>query len=129
MPDDVACYSRYRFPSTIISYAVWLYYRFSLSFRESVVHDTTRYANNRAEVSHQSTRRRERHMRRFKSAGQGATLPRRARCCPQPLLDRTTSVARRPSSAAALPRVCDLERSRCCLMLATRFVCKVRCLH
>ena len=33
----------------------------------SVVHDTTRYANNRAEVSHQPTRRRERHMRRFKS--------------------------------------------------------------
>jgi putative transposase len=36
----------------------------------SVVHDTTRYANNRAEVSHQPTRRRERHMRRFKSAAQ-----------------------------------------------------------
>jgi putative transposase len=33
----------------------------------SVAHDTTRYANNRAEVSHQPTRRRERHMRRFKS--------------------------------------------------------------
>jgi putative transposase len=36
----------------------------------SVVHDTTRYANNRAEVSHQPTRRRERHMRRFRSAAQ-----------------------------------------------------------
>lgn len=36
----------------------------------SVVHDTPRYANNRAEVSHQPTRRRERHMRRFKSAAQ-----------------------------------------------------------
>jgi putative transposase len=35
----------------------------------SVVHDTTRYANNRAEVSHQPTRQRERHMRRFKSVG------------------------------------------------------------
>ena len=34
----------------------------------SVVHDTTRYANNRAEVSHQPTRRRERQMQRFKSA-------------------------------------------------------------
>lgn len=32
MPDDVACYPRYRFPSTIISHAVWLYYRFRLSF-------------------------------------------------------------------------------------------------
>lgn len=35
----------------------------------SVVHDTTRYANNRAEVSHQPTRRRERQMQRFKSPG------------------------------------------------------------
>jgi putative transposase len=31
------------------------------------VHDTTRYANNRAEVSQQPTRQRERHMRRFES--------------------------------------------------------------
>ena len=36
----------------------------------SVIHDTTRYANNRAEVSHQPTRRREAHMRRFKSVAQ-----------------------------------------------------------
>ena len=36
----------------------------------SVVHDTTRYANNRAEVSHQPTRQRERQMRRFKSVAQ-----------------------------------------------------------
>ena len=35
-----------------------------------VVHDTSRYANNRAEVSHQPTRQRERQMRRFKSARQ-----------------------------------------------------------
>ena len=34
----------------------------------SVVHCTDRYANNRAEVSHQATRQRERQMRRFKSA-------------------------------------------------------------
>ena len=34
----------------------------------SVVHDTDRYANNRAEVSHQPTRQRERQMRRFTSA-------------------------------------------------------------
>jgi putative transposase len=34
----------------------------------SVVHCTDRYANNRAEVSHQPTRQRERQMRRFKSA-------------------------------------------------------------
>ena len=36
----------------------------------SVVHDTGRYANNRAEVSHQPTRQRERQMRRFKSVAQ-----------------------------------------------------------
>ena len=34
----------------------------------SVVHITDQYANNRAEVSHQPTRQRERQMRRFKSA-------------------------------------------------------------
>jgi putative transposase len=36
----------------------------------SVIHSTEQYENNRAEVSHQPTRQRERHMRRFKSAGQ-----------------------------------------------------------
>ena len=40
------------------------------SVMPSVDHDTRRYANNRAEVSHQPTRQRERSMRRFKSAGQ-----------------------------------------------------------
>jgi len=35
-----------------------------------VAHNTERYANNRAEVSHQPTRQRERQMRRFKSAAQ-----------------------------------------------------------
>ncbi len=34
----------------------------------SVHHCTTQYANNRAEVSHQPTRQRERQMRRFKSS-------------------------------------------------------------
>jgi putative transposase len=36
----------------------------------SVVHSTQQYENNRAELSHQPTRQRERQMRRFKSAGQ-----------------------------------------------------------
>ncbi len=40
------------------------------SVMPSVAHDTGRYANNRAEVSHQLTRQLERLMRRFKSAGQ-----------------------------------------------------------
>ena len=34
----------------------------------SVIHSTRQYENNRAEVSHQPTRQRERQMRRFKSA-------------------------------------------------------------
>ena len=38
------------------------------SVMPSVVHCTDQYANNRAEVSHQPTRQRERQMRRFKSA-------------------------------------------------------------
>jgi putative transposase len=36
----------------------------------SVVHRTQQYENNRAELSHEPTRQRERQMRRFKSAGQ-----------------------------------------------------------
>ncbi|MGI8958442.1 MAG: DDE-type integrase/transposase/recombinase [Bryobacteraceae bacterium] len=36
----------------------------------NVTHFVERYANNRAEASHQPTRRRERQMRRFKSARQ-----------------------------------------------------------
>ena len=36
----------------------------------SVTHDTSRYANNRAEVSHQPTRQRERQMRGYKSPDQ-----------------------------------------------------------
>ena len=36
----------------------------------SAVHDTTKYANNRAEISHQHTRRQERQMQGFKSVRQ-----------------------------------------------------------
>jgi transposase-like protein len=108
-------YKRYRFPSEIIQYTVWLYYRFNLSHRDiedlfaerginvtyesirfwcngfgpkfgarlkrkhrgygvahrelipDTIHDTSQYANNRTELSHQPTRVRERGMRRFKS--------------------------------------------------------------
>ncbi len=35
-----------------------------------IIHDTSKYANNRAELSHQPTRVRERGMRRFKSIAQ-----------------------------------------------------------
>ena len=114
MNSQAPSYHGYRFPSEIISHAVWLYHRFAVSFRDvedllaqrsitvtyetirqwcltfgpryartlrsypaahrtvmpSVVHCTDQYANNRAEVSHQPTRQRERQMRRFKSAAQ-----------------------------------------------------------
>jgi transposase-like protein len=77
-------YKRYRFSSVILQHAVWLYYRFNLSHRDiadllaerginvtyEAIHDTSQYANNRAELSHQSTRVRERGMRRFKSVKQ-----------------------------------------------------------
>ena len=48
MPDGVTRYPRYRFPPSIISHAVWLYYRFTLSFRDVedllflAVHDVVR---------------------------------------------------------------------------------------
>jgi transposase-like protein len=81
-------YTGFRFPAEIISYAVWLSFRFSLSYRDveellfergiaakweilpGVEHRQHRYLNSRAENSHQPTRQREQTMRRFKSAGQ-----------------------------------------------------------
>jgi len=45
---------------------------YSATYREvmpSAVHSTKQYQNNRAEVSHDPTRQRERQMRRFKSSG------------------------------------------------------------
>ncbi len=46
---------------------------YGVAHREVVpdtIHDTSQYANNRAELSHQPTRVRERSMRRFKSMEQ-----------------------------------------------------------
>ena len=77
-------YKRHRFPPDIISYAVWLYYRFNLSHRDiedllaergnivtpEWIRSTKQYENNRAEQSHEATRVRERGMRKFKSARQ-----------------------------------------------------------
>ena len=51
----------------------------------SVRHDTERYANNRAEVSHQPARQRERQMRRFKIATTSSTLPLGAWRCSESL--------------------------------------------
>ena len=33
-PADTACYKNHRFPGEIISHGVWLYYRFTLSYRD-----------------------------------------------------------------------------------------------
>jgi putative transposase len=47
--------------------------RYGIAHRELIpetIHDTSKYANNRAELSHQPTRVRERGMRRFKSTRQ-----------------------------------------------------------
>jgi transposase-like protein len=78
----VGLYRRHRFPPEIIQHAVWLYHRFNLSHRDiedlvarrellpTAAHDTRRYANNRAELSHQLTRARERGMRHHSSPEQ-----------------------------------------------------------
>ena len=34
MPESSTRYPRHRFPTEVISYAVWLYFRFTLSFRD-----------------------------------------------------------------------------------------------
>jgi len=97
MRQPSALYKRHRFPSEIISHAVWLYYRFLLSYRRRVVggwgyaprvvitdtlasyppavrrvlpsveHRRHKGLNNRAENSHRPTHRRERVLQRFKS--------------------------------------------------------------
>jgi putative transposase len=82
-------YAGYRYPAELIGYAVWLYFRFPLSLRMveemlaargiSVTNETIRPGvehrqhkglNNRAENSHQPTRRRKRIMKRFQSPRQ-----------------------------------------------------------
>ena len=86
---DKLSYHRHRFPSIVIQQAVWLYFRFALSYRDvedmlaergsygsalrklgvAQRHDTGRWKNNRAENSHQPLRQRERRMKCFKSPG------------------------------------------------------------
>ncbi|MEX0923725.1 MAG: hypothetical protein WDZ84_13220 [Rhodovibrionaceae bacterium] len=89
-------FKRHRFPPEVIQHAVWLYARFTLSFRDvedllaehgiDVSNETVRRwflkfgrlianhdrglrANNRDENAHQPVRRRERKQQRFKSPG------------------------------------------------------------
>jgi transposase-like protein len=62
----MSTYKRYRFPTDIISYAVWLYYRFNLSHRD--IEDVL--AEPAPLHGYENTRVRERGMRRFKSTNQ-----------------------------------------------------------
>jgi transposase-like protein len=62
----MSTYKRYRFPPDIISYAVWLYYRFNLSHRD--IEDVL--AEPAPLHGYENTRVRERGMRRFKSTNQ-----------------------------------------------------------
>jgi putative transposase len=80
----------------------------------NVRHDTHRYANNRAEVSHQQTRQRERHMRRFKSTQQ-ATILNRPRCGTKSFSPRPAfaEIFKLPIIANAILR--GLESGRGCL--------------
>ena len=57
-----------RIPRRLITDQLRSYAAACRTVMPSVVHVTDQYANNRAEVSHQPTRQRERQMRRFKSA-------------------------------------------------------------
>ena len=59
-----------RIPRRLITDQLRSYAAACRTVMPSVVHVTDQYANNRAEVSHQPTRQRERQMRRFKSAAQ-----------------------------------------------------------
>jgi putative transposase len=57
-------------PFRIITDKLKSYAAASRTILPGVTHDTQQYANNRAEISHQPTRMRERQMRRFKSRRQ-----------------------------------------------------------
>ena len=59
-----------RVPRRVITDKLLSYRAAHRTVMPSVVHSTRQYENNRAEVSHQPTRQRERQMRRFKSVGQ-----------------------------------------------------------
>ena len=65
MSETTSSYRGHRFPPLIISHAVWLYHRFTLSFRD--VEDLL--AERGVIISYEAVRQRERQMRRFKSPG------------------------------------------------------------
>ena len=57
-------------PTVLITDKLRSYPSAALQVLPNAAHDTSQYANNRAELSHQVTRQRERQMRRFKSRHQ-----------------------------------------------------------
>jgi putative transposase len=77
-----------------------------------VAHDTGRYANNRAEVSHQHTRQREQKMRRFKSRQQAAIFER-PRTGPKSLSCWTTSIEILELPLAQIAILYGLEIGNC----------------
>lgn len=58
-------------PRKIVTYKLRSYGVAHRELLPDAIHDTSQYANNRVELSHQPTRVRERGMRRFKSVSQG----------------------------------------------------------
>ena len=73
----------------------------------SVVHSTRQYENNRAEVSHQPTRQRERQMRRFKGGSTGAELTAHAVGGNRSQTSRKTTVANITITTQASPPPTD----------------------
>src|SRR3954466_571619 len=76
----------------------------------SVEHRRHKGLNNRAENSHQPTRRRERQMKRFKSPGPGPTLPLRPRSDQQSLPPPPRSPPCQPVSSRPNPSLSVLGR-------------------
>ena len=80
----------------------------------SVMHSTQQYENNRAEVSHQPSRQRERQMRRFTSAA-CATVPVGARRRVESVSCRSSPPASRPPSPVAHASLWGLAGGDVCL--------------
>ena len=91
----------------------------------SVVHRTEQYANNRAEVSHQPTRQRERQMRRFKSAAPSAAVRGRPRRGAQSLPGRPTPAAINSPPLASPPSVRRVGGGDVCLLTDGEDICTI----
>jgi putative transposase len=78
----------------------------------SVEHRHSRYLNNRAEVSHQPTRRRERQMKRFKSARHAQRFLSRPQSDPQLFPAPSSSPQCQPASCGSQCRLSHMARRR-----------------